>query len=255
MRSLRELARFASRAHAATPLRAAPAASFAQSRVLNMSAPANVEVDAYKVGDSTNIKWHEGSVDTATREKAMNQKGCVLWFTGLSGSGKSTVAYTLEHALFQKGKIAQVLDGDNIRHGLNSNVDFSPEGREENIRRIGEVSKLFADSGMITLVSFISPYRADRDRVRERVGDKFVEVYMKIPLSVCEERDPKGLYKAARAGKIKGFTGIDDPYEEPLNAEIVMEVAKEGGDGTLAPPEKMAAAIIEVLEQKGYLNA
>ena len=254
MRSLRELARFASRAHAAAPLRAAPA-SFAQSRVLNMSAPSNVEVDAYKVGDSTNIKWHEGSVDTATREKAMNQKGCVLWFTGLSGSGKSTVAYTLEHALFQKGKIAQVLDGDNIRHGLNSNVDFSPEGREENIRRIGEVSKLFADSGMITLVSFISPYRADRDRVRERVGDKFVEVYMKIPLSVCEERDPKGLYKAARAGKIKGFTGIDDPYEEPLNAEIVMEVAKEGGDGTLAPPEKMAAAIIEVLEQKGYLNA
>jgi adenylylsulfate kinase len=109
---------------------------------------------------------------------------------------------------------------------------------------------------MITLVSFISPYRADRDRVRERVGEgKFIEVYMKIPLAVCEERDPKGLYKAARAGKIKGFTGIDDPYEEPLNAEIVMEVAKEGGDGTLAPPEKMAAAIIEVLEQKGYLTA
>ena len=256
MRSLRELARFATRAHAATPFRAAgPAASFAQTRVFNMSAPAQVEVDAYKVGDSTNIKWHEGSVDQATREKAMNQKGCVLWFTGLSGSGKSTVAYTLEHALFQKGKIAQVLDGDNIRHGLNSNVDFSPEGREENIRRIGEVSKLFADSGMITLVSFISPYRRDRDRVRERVGDRFVEVYMKIPLEVCEARDPKGRYKAARAGKIKGFTGIDDPYEEPLDAEIVMEVAKEGGDGTLAPPEKMAAAIIEILEQKGYLNA
>ncbi len=257
MRSLRELARFAHRASSvASPARAAaPAASFAQSRVFTMSSPSAVEVDAYKVGDSTNIKWHEGSVDTATREKAMNQKGCVLWFTGLSGSGKSTVAYTLEHALFQKGKIAQVLDGDNIRHGLNSNVDFSPEGREENIRRIGEVSKLFADSGMITLVSFISPYRADRDRVRERVGDKFVEVYMKIPLSVCEERDPKGLYKAARAGKIKGFTGIDDPYEEPLDAEIVMEVAKEGGDGTLAPPEKMAAAIIDVLEKKGYLSA
>ena len=187
-------------------------------------------------------------------EKAMNQKGCVLWFTGFSGSGKSTVAYTLEHALFQKGKIAQVLDGDNIRHGLNSNVDFSPEGREENIRRIGEVSKLFADSGMITLVSFISPYRADRDRVRERVGDKFVEVYMKIPLAVCEERDPKGLYKAARAGKIKGFTGIDDPYEEPLDAEIVMEVAKEGGDG-LAPPRRWPPPSIEVLEQKGYLSA
>ena len=171
MRSLRELARFATRAHAATPFRAAgPAASFAQTRVFNMSAPAQVEVDAYKVGDSTNIKWHEGSVDQATREKAMNQKGCVLWFTGLSGSGKSTVAYTLEHALFQKGKIAQVLDGDNIRHGLNSNVDFSPEGREENIRRIGEVSKLFADSGMITLVSFISPYRRDRDAAFARAS-------------------------------------------------------------------------------------
>jgi adenylylsulfate kinase len=221
-----------------------------------MSSPAAEEVDAYKVGDSTNIKWHEGSVDAATREKALNQKGCVLWFTGLSGSGKRTVAYTLEHALFQRGKIAQVLDGDNIRHGLNSNLGFSTADREENIRRIGEVGKLFADSGMITLISFISPYRADRQKVRERVGDdKFVEVYMKIPLAVCEERDPKGLYKAARAGKIKGFTGIDDPYEEPLNAEIVMEVAKEGGDGTLAPPEKMAAAIIDVLEKKGFLTA
>ena len=186
---------------------------------------------------------------------------------------------------FQRGKVAQVLDGDNIRHGLNSNLGFSAEDREENIRRIGEVSKLFADSGMITLVSFISPYRKDRDQVRllfilifpkivwvfvwairmtwiyiysqvrARVGDKFVEVYMKIPLEVCEQRDPKGLYKAARAGKIKGFTGIDDPYEEPLDAEIVMEVAKEGGDGTLAPPEKMAAAIIEILEQKGFLSA
>ncbi len=165
------------------------------------------------------------------------------------------MAYTLEHALFQRGKVAQVLDGDNIRHGLNSNLGFSAEDREENIRRIGEVSKLFADSGMITLVSFISPYRKDRDQVRARVGDKFVEVYMKIPLEVCEQRDPKGLYKAARAGKIKGFTGIDDPYEEPLAPEIVMEVAKEGGDGTLAPPEKMAAAIIEILEQKGFLSA
>ena len=117
-----------------------------QSRVIGSSSYAASEVDAYKVGDSTNIKWHEGSVDTATREKAMGQKGCVLWFTGLSGSGKSTVAYTLEHELFKRGKIAQVLDGDNIRHGLNSNVDFTPEGREENIRRIGEVSKLFSDS-------------------------------------------------------------------------------------------------------------
>ena len=258
MRSLRELARLATRASslASRAPAGAPPAIASRTRVFTMSSPAAEEVDAYKVGDSTNIKWHEGSVDASTREKALNQKGCVLWFTGLSGSGKSTVAYTLEHALFQRGKIAQVLDGDNIRHGLNSNLGFSAADREENIRRIGEVGKLFADSGMITLISFISPYRADRQKVRERVGDgKFVEVYMKIPLAVCEERDPKGLYKAARAGKIKGFTGIDDPYEEPLNAEIVMEVAKEGGDGTLAPPEKMAAAIIDVLEKKGFLTA
>ena len=162
----------------------------------------------------------------------------------------------MEHALAERGKLAYVLDGDNIRHGLCKNLGFTAEDREENIRRIGEVSTLYADTGVITLVSFISPYRGDRDAVRALMpeGD-FIEVYMRIPLSVCEERDPKGLYKAARAGKIKGFTGIDDPYEEPLNAEIVMEVAKEGGDGTLAPPEKMAAAIIEMLEQKGYLSA
>ena len=210
-------------------------------------------VDAYKVGESTNIKWHEGAVDRETRERALGQRGCVLWFTGLSGSGKSTVAYTLEHELFKRGKIAQVLDGDNIRHGLNSNLGFTAADREENIRRIGEVSKLYADSGMITLVSFISPYKKDRLAVRERVGDRFVEVYMKIPLSVCEERDPKGLYKAARAGKIKGFTGIDDPYEEPVNAEIEMEVAKE--DGVLAPPRDMAHKIIEYLDAKGFLKA
>ena len=139
-------------------------------------------VDAYKVGESTNIKWHEGAVDRETRERALGQRGCVLWFTGLSGSGKSTVAYTLEHELFKRGKIAQVLDGDNIRHGLNSNLGFTAADREENIRRIGEVSKLYADSGMITLVSFISPYKKDRLAVRERVGDRFVEVYMKLSL-------------------------------------------------------------------------
>jgi adenylylsulfate kinase len=211
------------------------------------------DVDAYKVGDSTNIKWHEGSVDQAIREKTMGQKGCVLWFTGLSGSGKSTVAYTLEHELFKRGNKVVTLDGDNIRHGLNSNLGFTAEDREENIRRIGEVSKLFADAGMITLVSFISPYKRDRLKVRERVGDKFLEVYMKIPLSVCEERDPKGLYKAARAGKIKGFTGIDDPYEEPENAEIEMKVA--GEDGVLAPPREMALEMVKILEQKGFLSA
>ena len=236
-------------ARADTALRAAPVWSL--TRVTTMATDA--KVDAYKLGESTNIKWHEGAVDRETRERALGQKGCVLWFTGLSGSGKSTVAYTLEHELFKRGKIAQVLDGDNIRHGLNSNLGFTAADREENIRRIGEVSKLYADSGMITLVSFISPYKADRNRVRERVGDRFVEVYMKIPLSVCEDRDPKGLYKAARAGKIKGFTGIDDPYEEPENAEIEMEVAKE--DGILAPPREMASKIIDYLEAKGLLKA
>lgn len=236
-------------ARADTALRAAPVWSLTRATTMATDA----KVDAYKVGESTNIKWHEGAVDRETRERALGQKGCVLWFTGLSGSGKSTVAYTLEHELFKRGKIAQVLDGDNIRHGLNSNLGFTAADREENIRRIGEVSKLYADSGMITLVSFISPYKADRNRVRERVGDRFVEVYMKIPLSVCEDRDPKGLYKAARAGKIKGFTGIDDPYEEPENAEIEMEVAKE--DGILAPPREMASKIIDYLEAKGLLKA
>uniref|UniRef100_A0A7S3UA91 Adenylyl-sulfate kinase n=1 Tax=Picocystis salinarum TaxID=88271 RepID=A0A7S3UA91_9CHLO len=208
---------------------------------------------AYTVGDSTNIKWHEGSVSREEREKLLDQRGCVLWFTGLSGSGKSTVAYTLEHALAERGKLAYVLDGDNIRHGLNQNLGFTAADREENIRRIGEVSKLFAESGMITLVSFISPYRADRDRVRQRLapGD-FVEVYMKIPLEVCESRDPKGLYKAARAGKIKGFTGIDDPYEEPLQPELAMEVSK--ADGVMKAPEKMAGDILAYLESNGYLS-
>lgn len=209
-------------------------------------------VDAYQVGDSTNIKWHEGSVSIEEREKLAGQKGCVLWFTGLSGSGKSTVAYTLEHMLHAMGKRAFVLDGDNIRHGLNKNLGFSAEDREENIRRIGEVSKLFSDASTITLVSFISPYKKDRDAVRERCGDRFVEVYMKIPIEVCEARDPKGLYKAARAGKIKGFTGIDDPYEEPDKPEITMEVAKS--DGELEPPRKMAQGIIEWLDAKGFLK-
>ena len=137
--------------------------------------------------------------------------------TGLSGSGKSTIAYTLEHALVQRGHLAYVLDGDNIRHGLNKNLGFSAEDREENIRRIGEVAKLFADTGVITITAFISPYRKDRDINRELLGERgFIEVFCKAPLEVCEQRDPKGLYKKARAGELKGFTGIDDPYEEPL---------------------------------------
>ncbi len=208
--------------------------------------------EAYSVGASSNIRWHEGAVSQAAREASLGQKGCVLWFTGLSGSGKSTVAYTLEHALHAAGKHAFVLDGDNIRHGLNKNLGFSPADRAENIRRIGEVSKLFSDAGTITLVSFISPYRADRDAVRARVGDRFVEVFMRIPLAVCEQRDPKGLYKAARAGKIKGFTGIDDPYEEPTSPELAITVA--GDDGVMATPQAMAAQILDYLAVKGFLK-
>ena len=183
----------------------------------------------------------------------MDQKGCVLWFTGLSGSGKSTVACTLENALAELGKVTICLDGDNIRHGLNSNLGFTSTDREENIRRIGEVSKLFAESGIITLTSFISPYRNDRAKVRARMEAKdFIEVFMRIPIEVCEQRDPKGLYKAARAGKIKNFTGIDDPYEEPENAEIVIDARTP--DGKFISAEESAGKILEYLDKKGFLK-
>ena len=143
-----------------------------------------------------------------------HKQGVCIWFTGLSGSGKSTIAYTVEHELVKQGHLCYVLDGDNIRHGLNKNLGFSAEDRAENIRRIGEVGKLFVDTGIVTMTAFISPYRADRDAARALLGDdEFVEVFMDVPLNTCEQRDPKGLYKKARAGEIKGFTGIDDPYE------------------------------------------
>ncbi len=172
---------------------------------------------------ATNITWHEGHVSRDHREKLLEQKGALIWFTGLSGSGKSTIAYTLEHALVQRGHLCYVLDGDNVRHGLNKNLGFSAEDRAENIRRIGEVARLFADAGVITITSFISPYRADRDlarRLHEEAQLPFLEVYLDLPLAVAEQRDPKGLYKKARAGEIKGFTGIDDPYEEPQNPQL-----------------------------------
>jgi adenylylsulfate kinase len=172
---------------------------------------------------ATNITWHEGEVSRDERYKKLGQTGMVLWFTGLSGSGKSTIACAVESALVNMGKHCYRLDGDNVRHGLNKNLGFSAEDRAENIRRIGEVSKLFADAGIITLTSFISPYIADRDHARElceKDGLTFIEVYVDISLEEAEKRDPKGLYKKARAGEIKGFTGIDDPYEEPKNAEI-----------------------------------
>eukprot|EP00197_Chlamydomonas_leiostraca_P012212 CAMPEP_0202868030 /NCGR_PEP_ID=MMETSP1391-20130828/10009_1 /ASSEMBLY_ACC=CAM_ASM_000867 /TAXON_ID=1034604 /ORGANISM="Chlamydomonas leiostraca, Strain SAG 11-49" /LENGTH=241 /DNA_ID=CAMNT_0049548129 /DNA_START=11 /DNA_END=736 /DNA_ORIENTATION=+ len=224
--------------------RAAPAWQLLQAREMST---------AYDVGKSTNIKWHEGAVPTETKEALMDQRGCVLWFTGLSGSGKSTVACTLEHALAERGKVTALLDGDNIRHGLNKNLGFSADDRQENIRRIGEVSKLFHDAGLITLVSFISPYRRDRDAVRARLPPgRFIEVFMKVPIDVCEQRDPKGLYKKARAGKLKGFTGIDDPYEEPLNAEVVLEAYDPSGKQY--KPELLAEKLLEYLESKKLLT-
>jgi adenylylsulfate kinase len=176
---------------------------------------------------ATNITWHAGAITEEDRERLLNQKGIVIWYTGLSGSGKSTLAHAVEEKLFENGNISYVLDGDNIRHGLNKNLGFSPDDREENIRRIGEVSKLFADAGVIAMTAFISPYRADRDKARNLVSQgRFIEIYVKVPLDVAESRDPKGLYKKARAGEIKEFTGIDAPYEEPLNAELVIDTSK-----------------------------
>ena len=212
-----------------------------------------VQATAYDVDQATNIKWHETMVTRGDKERILKQKGCVIWFTGLSGAGKSTVACTLEHALASQGKTTFLLDGDNVRHGLNKNLGFAPNGRVENIRRIGEVSKLFAEAGAITLVSFISPYIKDREAVRKRCGEDFIEVYMKIPISVCEERDPKGLYKKARAGQLKGFTGIDDPYEEPTSPEITVTVQDESG--VMLSPEDMARKILQFLDTKGILKA
>jgi len=172
---------------------------------------------------ATNVHWHEGDITRAHREKLLGHRGATLWFTGLSGSGKSTVAVALEGELHERGVLAYRLDGDNVRMGINKNLGFSAEDRTENIRRIGEVAKLFADSGVIALSSFISPYVADRDGVRElheSAGIDFIEVFVDCSLEAAEARDPKGLYKKARAGEIKNFTGIDDPYEAPTGAEI-----------------------------------
>ena len=205
--------------------------------------------DPHKEIRATNITRHEGHVTPAERNALLKQKGCTLWFTGLSGSGKSTVAFTLEHALVQRGHLAYVLDGDNIRGGLNKNLGFSAADREENIRRIGEVAKLFADCGVITMTSFISPYRKDRDQVRA-IHDAgqlpFIEIHVNTPIETCEGRDPKGLYKKARAGQIKNFTGIDDPYEAPLNPELVI-------DTTSVSPQQAVLQIVEYLQKRGIL--
>jgi adenylylsulfate kinase len=198
---------------------------------------------------STNITWHQGHVERKDREKLLGQRGATLWLTGLSGSGKSTVAVAAEKALLQRGHLAYVLDGDNVRHGLNKNLGFSPEDRTENIRRIAEVAKLFTDAGVIALTSFISPYRADRDAARAifAPGD-FVEIHVSTALETCESRDPKGLYKKARAGQIPEFTGISAPYEAPERPELVLDT------GALSVEESVTA-LLRYLEEKGYLSA
>jgi adenylylsulfate kinase len=199
---------------------------------------------------ATNITWHEGHVTRPERETLLKQCGATLWFTGLSGSGKSTIAFTLEHALVQLGHLAYVLDGDNIRHGLNKNLGFSAADREENIRRIGEVAKLFADAGLLVMTSFISPYRKDRDAVRAlhaAAGLPFVEIHVATPIATCETRDPKGLYKKARAGELKNFTGVDDPYEPPAKAEVTL-------DATNTSPQDAAVELLTYLREKGLLR-
>ena len=217
------------------------------------------------MSNDTNVTWHEHSVTKDMRENKNGHKGCVIWFTGLSGSGKSTVANTLDHMLHHAGYQSVVLDGDNVRHGLNAGagmllnthgeefaerfgLGFSAIDREENIRRIGAVAEIFAQFGVIALTAFISPYRIDRDKVRNTLSNgEFIEVFVDAPLEVCEQRDPKGLYKKARAGEIKGFTGIDDPYEEPLEPELVLQAAE-------ITPDILAAEIMDYLKANGILD-
>ena len=200
---------------------------------------------------ATNVTWHAHSVTKDERCKLMGHKGCILWFTGLSACGKSTIANEVASRLHNSGVHTYGLDGDNIRMGLNKNVDFSAEGRAENIRRIGEVAKLFADAGLVTATAFISPYRKDRDAARALMGPgEFVEIYVNSSLETCEARDPKGLYKKARAavaaGKGMGFTGIDDPYEAPEKPELVLDSNSKGID-------ELSNEVIAYLKANGYL--
>lgn len=202
------------------------------------------------VQKATNVTWHDGEVSRQDRYEILRQKGATIWFTGLSGSGKSTIAVALEHALFERGKLSYRLDGDNVRLGINKNLGFSEDDRKENIRRIGEISKLFGDAGTIALSSFISPYKADRDEVRrlhEATDLTFVEVFVDCSLEVAETRDPKGLYKKARAGEIKNFTGIDDPYEAPEKPEIHLNT----GEMSL---EEEVSIIIDYLNANGIIK-
>lgn len=212
--------------------------------------------------EEVDIRWHDHAVDRTQKELLNGNKGCVVWFTGLSASGKSTIANLVDHKLHQLGKSSFVLDGDNVRHSLNAPIGklqavhgdefakrfglgFSAQDREENIRRIGAVAKLFAEAGIVALTAFISPYRLDRDRVRDTLSSNdFFEIFVDTPIEICEQRDPKGLYKKARSGELKGFTGIDDPYEAPLEAELVLR----GGDFTA---EELADEVIFFLKSKG----
>ena len=198
---------------------------------------------------SKNITWHDGQVSRDDRQSLLAQTGCTIWLTGLSGSGKSTIAVAAEKALNDRGRLTYILDGDNIRMGLNSNLGFSPDDRTENIRRIGEVSKLFTDAGVIVFSSFISPYRADRDAVREIMGEgDFIEAWVQATVETCEGRDVKGLYKKARAGEIPEFTGISAPYEEPLNGELLLDTNGQSVD-------ECVEQLIAYLEKAGHLSA
>ena len=200
---------------------------------------------------ATNVTWHDGEVSRDDRYRLMRQRGATIWFTGLSGSGKSTIAVALETALYDQSKMSYRLDGDNVRLGINKNLGFSEQDRKENIRRIGEIAKLFGDAGTIALSSFISPYKADRDEVRRlhaAANLPFVEVFVDCPLAVAEDRDPKGLYKKARAGEIKNFTGIDDPYEAPENPELHLQTDRM----TL---QEEVTIIIDYLTQNGIIGA
>jgi len=217
------------------------------------------------MNNDTNVTWHEHRVSREMREKKNHHKGCIIWFTGLSGSGKSTIANTLDHKLYQLGVQTVVLDGDNVRHGLNAGpgmlkdihgeefsnrfgLGFSAIDREENIRRIGAIAEIFTQTGMISLTAFISPYRIDRDRVRNTLKDgEFIEIFVDTPIEICEKRDPKGLYKKARAGEIKGFTGIDDPYEAPVSPELVLSAAEK-------TPDILADEVIAYLKGKNIIH-
>ncbi len=197
---------------------------------------------------SENIVWHKSAVKQTDRENRNGHKGFVIWFTGLSGAGKSTLAVEVEKQLFKLGCSTYTLDGDNIRHGLNKNLDFSSKGRIENIRRIGEVAKLFTDAGVIVCTAFISPYKKDRNSVRRLLDkNRFIEVFINCPLKECEKRDPKGLYKKARKGEITDFTGISAPYEQPENAEITV-------DSSVETVKESAGKILEYLNKHGYLS-